>query len=192
VSGNKWAIVAFTIGAIGWLIWWRNRAPAGTVEIIDGAAVPDFFESPDFSTITAPVINFLDDIGMTTKPRGIRNNNPGNIRDNGTNWQGRIGGDGAYVIFDTPENGIRAMTRVLMSYQARGIDTVREIIYTWAPPSENNTAAYMQAVASAMGVDPDTIITRASWLALVKAIIRHENGQQPYLDSTIVNGINAA
>lgn len=89
-------------------------------------------------------------------PRSVRNNNPGNIRNNPNfTWQGQTGVDsGGFAVFDTPENGSRAMARLLQNYQGDGTDanTVNKIIHRWAPPNENDTGRYAQEVADAMGV----------------------------------------
>ena len=95
-------------------------------------------------------------------PRGIRNNNPGNIR-HGQNWQG-LNPDGrnidpAFCVFKSPVFGIRALAKVLMNYKKiHGLNTVRQIISRYAPPNENQTKAYIKTVAEQIGVYPDTII----------------------------------
>lgn len=120
--------------------------------------------------------------------RGIRNHNPGNIRA-GDNWQGMAGIDpDGFVIFRAPEYGVRAMQRILNSYRRRGINTVRGVIETWAPPSENNTAAYVQHVSQVLGVAPDEPLSPARDTALISAIIKHENGAQPYSRALIEQG----
>ncbi|WP_036760018.1 hypothetical protein [Photobacterium halotolerans] len=127
------------------------------------------------------------------KPRGIRNNNPGNIEDNGTAWRGRVGNDGRFVIFDRPENGIRALARTLKTYRnLHGLTTVRGIINRWAPPVENDTSAYVAHVAGALGVSPDTSLSEAETMDIVPLIIRHENGMQPYSAKMLNAGIQAA
>jgi len=116
-----------------------------------------------------------------SQPRGIRNNNPGNIEANAIKWQGATGNDGRFVVFDTPENGIRALARILKTYRDKyGLETVRGIVSRWAPPSENNTGAYIGSVCSRVSVAPDARLAPADYPALVAAIIRHENGVQPY------------
>lgn len=129
------------------------------------------------------------------KPRGIRNNNPGNIR-HGDNWQGLSAEqlDSDFCTFTTPEYGIRAMCKILLNYERRhGLNTVRGIISRWAPPVENNTESYVQSVARALNVDADKEIKVDDYLDyLVPAIIRHENGQQPYSPEVIRMGINMA
>ncbi|VVS92185.1 structural protein [Desulfoluna spongiiphila] len=127
--------------------------------------------------------------------RGIRNNNPGNIR-HGDDWDGlaKVQPDPAFCLFKTPEYGIRAMARVLTNYQRRhGIKTVRGIITRWAPPSENDTAAYVDHVAQVVGVDPDEPLVVTEVLPrLIPVIIKHENGQMPYSDDQIATGIRMA
>jgi hypothetical protein len=128
------------------------------------------------------------------EPRGIRNNNPGNIRaDENFTWNGQVGvDDKGFVIFDKPENGIRATGRNLDSYAIRGVDTIEEIIATWAPRNENNTESYIQAVESGTGWNRNSILSRAHYPELVKAIIKHENGKQPYSDELIQYGLGLA
>jgi hypothetical protein len=131
-------------------------------------------------------------VDMVT-PRGIRNNNPGNIRHSGSQWQGMAAQqtDTAFVQFVSPEYGIRALAKLLANYYTRdGLNTVRQIISKYAPSNENNTDAYAQAVARALGVTPDTVISVPQHLAaLVEAIIQHENGQQPYQMAQINTGV---
>lgn len=128
-------------------------------------------------------------------PRGIRNNNPGNIvYSKANNWVGQIGSDGRYAVFDKSENGIRAMARLLNNYNARyGLSTVNGLINRWAPDTENNTASYVASVANQMGVDPlQRLNLDAVMPSLIAAIIKHENGQQPYTALQINQGIAAA
>jgi hypothetical protein len=132
---------------------------------------------------------------MTTpvmRPRGIRNNNPGNIRFDGTQWRGIKGDDGAFCIFDVPENGIRAIAKILGNYDKRNINTVRKIITEWAPPSENDTEAYIAAVCKFSNLTDRQNITINEWHLLISAIIEHENGQQPYTPEQILDGIARA
>jgi hypothetical protein len=131
--------------------------------------------------------------------RGLRNNNPGNIERNATRWQGMSpdqSGDPRFVVFTDAKWGIRAIARLMLSYQNQyDLRSIRRLIGRWAPPGENNTGAYVAAVASGVGVDPDAEIDvdQASVMApLVKAIILHENGQNPYPDSAISEGIHLA
>ena len=133
--------------------------------------------------------------------RGIRNHNPGNIERTSIRWQGMSAdqsGDPRFVVFDSAEYGVRALARVLQNYANQGRITVRAIIERWAPPSvngrvENDTGAYVNAVAAALNVNPDSPINVGSALPdLVRAIIRHENGFNPYSDDTINAGVRMA
>ena len=118
-------------------------------------------------------------------PRGIRNNNPGNIRDSNDKWQGlsKIDNDTAFSVFDDPTWGIRALASTLVTYQDRHkLRTIRGIIGRWAPPVENDTGAYVNAVAANCNVSADAIIDLHKYeimCPLVESIIRHENGQGP-------------
>ena len=141
-------------------------------------------------------------------PRGIRNNNPGNIDYNERNpWQGldkKKPSDGRFCRFVGPEWGIRAIAKVIRNYAKRdgtqgvggkGIDTVQEIINRWAPPVENDTGAYVSQVAKVVGVSPTEPLNLEddnTMAKLVTAIIRHENGVQPYPADLILAGVKLA
>lgn len=138
---------------------------------------------------------------VTSAVRGIRNNNPGNIRKSATAWQGLSAdqSDPAFFRFDAMEYGIRAIVKILQTYQGTyGLNTVRKIINRWAPPVENNTDAYVSYVAARLGVSPDSAISvndGNTVFALVRAIIAQENGAAPALlisDSTVAAGIALA
>lgn len=142
--------------------------------------------------VTAVKNTILEGLGM----RGIRNNNPGNIRHSATKWQGQSATqtDSAFVQFETPEYGIRALSKVLDTYSKKyNLNTVRGIINRYAPPSENITGAYVSAVAGALGMSPDQAINVTAVKAqLVAAIIKHENGLNPYALATINSGVTMA
>jgi hypothetical protein len=113
--------------------------------------------------------------------RGIRNNNPGNIRVSKDQWEGMTGDDGAFVTFDSPESGVRALGKNLLSYSRQGYDSIEKIINRWAPPNENDTKAYIDSVVAATGIpatqsldlsDPDTLSS------LAQAISFHETGSR--------------
>lgn len=118
-------------------------------------------------------------------PRGIRNNNPGNIRDSNDKWQGlaKIDNDTSFAVFEDPTWGIRALAVILITYQDRyKLRSIRTIINRWAPPSENNTDAYVNQVANACHKAADESINVHDYeimCPLVEAIIRHENGAGP-------------
>lgn len=113
--------------------------------------------------------------------RGVRNSNPGNLRKSKDQWEGAIGDDGAFVIFDSPESGVRALAKNLQSYGRQGYDSIEKIINRWAPPNENDTQSYIDSVVSATGIpatqsldlsNPDTLSS------LAQAISFHETGSR--------------
>jgi len=111
--------------------------------------------------------------------RGIRNNNPGNIRRNAIQWKGMqaVQNDKAFVQFISPEYGFRAMVRILRSYQGRGLNSVREIIRTYAPATENKTENYINFVAGRLSVKPnDQLEVESRMSELIQAITVFENG----------------
>jgi hypothetical protein len=114
--------------------------------------------------------------------RGLRNNNPGNIRLDGTKWRGEVhpSRDGAFKTFETMAWGYRAMFVVLNTYREKyGLRTIRQMVGRWAPPCENDTAAYVDAVArwSAVGADCRVDTTDSdAMMPIVAAMSRMENG----------------
>ncbi|WP_157800488.1 hypothetical protein [Serratia sp. TKO39] len=135
--------------------------------------------------------------GNSSAARGLRNNNPGNIEASDKNpWEGQIGSDGRFAKFETPEHGIRALGKNLLTYyQKHGLDTVGEIITRWAPPKENKTDAYIKAICDQLGVAADQqidVTNPRTLAALCAGIVNHENGSQPYTDEQIGSGVSAA
>lgn len=126
-------------------------------------------------------------------PRGIRNNNPGNIVKTPQAWNGEIqGNDNKFKTFASPQAGINAVGTLLNKYYAQGKNTIADIIRTYAPPSENNTIGYIRDVAKKLNVNPLQKLNLSDPMvkgALVKAIIEHENGHVPYSDNTILGSI---
>lgn len=160
-----------------------------------GASYMDFISQNGEPSDTGGAMRVPSAGGGSGDPRGVRNNNPGNIRATGKPWDGQTGDDGEYAKFATPEHGIRALGRNLLSYNKQGFDTVQEIIGRWAPPNENDTGAYVKTVAAKLGVAPDAQIdlTDINTLSkLSKAIMQHENGQMNYSDAQINSGLQAA
>lgn len=137
--------------------------------------------------------------------RGERNCNPANIIFSPQNeWRGQLGleilppgrkDEPRFCRFDTPQNGIRALAKLLLHYEAEGLSTVRQIIDRYAPPVENDTRGYAGAVAAYLGVDenaPLVLSDPETMEKLVKAIIREENGHIVYDDSVIGQGVARA
>jgi hypothetical protein len=104
--------------------------------------------------------------------------------------------DPTFCQFVDPVYGIRAIARILGTYyDIYRLYTVRGIISRWAPPNENDTESYIQNVAKQCGVKPDDVLhihVDSVLMGLIKGIIQHENGEQPYPDQLIEQGIQLA
>lgn len=116
------------------------------------------------------------------EPRGIRNNNPGNIRRSSDNWQGLapVQADPHFFQFASMPYGYRALIKTLQTYRRKhGLQSIAELISRWAPTNENHTAAYIRAVCKEMQV-PSTYVPdvddKGTMCALAAAISRVENG----------------
>lgn len=128
-------------------------------------------------------------------PRGVRNNNPGNIRL-GDQWQGlcSVQTDKSFCQFSEIAYGIRCLGYILRNsyFQRQGLNTVSKIITRWAPSTENDTPAYIAAVSKGLGIHGDDLIDLRSDNMLgdlVQCIIKHECGSQPYTGLQIIAGI---
>lgn len=115
--------------------------------------------------------------------RGLRNNNPGNIRHDKDKWQGEVfpSRDKAFKQFESMAWGYRAMFHLLNNYsRLHGLNTIRQIIGRYAPPEDNNnTAAYVSTVSRLSGVGADIKVTttnRDVMIPIVAAMSKVENG----------------
>lgn len=131
-------------------------------------------------------------------PRGIKNHNPLNIRINpANNWQGRVdptkNTDRAFEQFTDAVWGIRAGARnIIFHYDRNGADTIRKLITLWAPPNENDTEAYIRFVAGESGFQSNQKLDfhlHEHLRPVLVAMIRIENGVQPYTDAQIDAGL---
>lgn len=115
-------------------------------------------------------------------PRGIRNNNPLNIRI-GNTWLGEVKNptDNEFEQFVHVCYGLRAGFILLKRYINRyKLNTIEKIISRWAPHNENNTRSYINQVARGMNIDPDTPLLyedKNRMCALVYEMVYVENGQ---------------
>jgi hypothetical protein len=97
--------------------------------------------------------------------RGIRNNNPLNIRLSSDKWQGQVlpqrgSGEGAFCQFYSMEYGWRAAFVILCRtyYGKYGLKTIRDLVSRWAPAKENNTEAYIRHVSDYTGISPNKVL----------------------------------
>ena len=118
-------------------------------------------------------------------PRGIRNNNPLNIRRGKDQWKGLRAQqtDASFCQFESLEFGWRAAFYLLTRtyYHKYRLFTIRAIINKWAPPNENLTATYIQNVCQLAKIGPDEPIGIPSdqperWIAVGEAMAIQENG----------------
>lgn len=126
----------------------------------------------------------------TTIPRGLRNNNPGNIRKNSDVFQGETkSSDSEFKQFETMAYGYRAMFKILSNYIRRyRLDTIRKIINRWAPKNENDTSAYITQVSSCSGIpadDPIDFRNREQMIRIVAAMSKVENGREADMSDVI-------
>ena len=135
------------------------------------------------------------------EPRGIRNNNPLNIRLSSDKWQGQIngkgnidgnsslsseraGGEAVFCVFSSMEYGWRAAFVILCKtyYGKYKLRTIRDIVSRWAPAKENNTPAYIRHVSDYTGIGPDRDLGDpqthpTNWLLIGYAMAVMENGK---------------
>lgn len=129
-------------------------------------------------------------------PRGIRNNNPLNIRI-GNTWLGERANptDPAFEEFVAMEYGVRAAFIILRRYIKRyRKDTITSIVSTWAPANENNTQRYIDQVSAQMALDPTEPIKyedKETMCKLVAAMAKVECGQ-PIPEIVIMKGYDMA
>ena len=126
------------------------------------------------------------------EPRGIRNNNPLNIRKSKDNWQGlrTLQEDREFCQFSSMAYGWRAAFVILCKtyYGKYKLKTIRAIITRWAPPKENNTEAYIRRVTDRIGIGADRELGSpqehpAQWMmiAMAMAIVECGTTQLDYL-----------
>lgn len=125
------------------------------------------------------------------QPRGLRNNNPGNIRITKDKWQGLrlVQEDKSFFQFTEMKWGYRALIRTLQNYRRRhGCQTIADFINRWAPPSENNTGGYISCVCKEMQV-PNSFVPdvddKATMCAFAAAISLVENGVPAVMEDVV-------
>lgn len=143
-------------------IWDGIQKPAGKAE-------PSRVEPPRGTT--------LQSVTPVEQQGEVRNNNPGNIR-----YAGQASATGAdsrgFAIFPNLATGIREANRQLDLYASRGTNTIAKIVKAWAPPNENDTAAYIARVAAAVGKGANEELTPADRQKLLQAIFNKGEGNK--------------
>ena len=168
----------------------------------------------EFKTVGGDAIQISDAVTgpyaqKYPKIRGIRNNNPGNIRISNVKWEGKVprekNTDGNFEQFCAPEFGIRALVMNAKNYQVKhNLWTPRAMIWKWAPPNENNSNKYVQDVIrifhqssyeKARNITADTSFTMTDpelAYCMTCGIILKECGVNPYPEGMIKRAINSA
>lgn len=131
--------------------------------------------------------------------RGEAAHNAGNLRYNARiAWLGEDAppqDDRGYCRFKDDFYGLRALAMDLYHKWARGLRTVEQIISVYAPPSENDTDSYIADVCERLAVKPDTLLDFSrigNLVAMVRAVIKHEQGRIIYAPDLIVKAVGAA
>lgn len=132
--------------------------------------------------------------GYKSAPRGIRNNNPGNLNYAGQAGATMEGGEGGrFAVFESMQHGVAALYKQLQLYFKRGINTLSSIVKTYAPASDNNNVdAYVSALTKATGKGANEVLDSgdtATIARLMKGIVDHENGKGYISSSDIMGGI---
>ena len=127
-------------------------------------------------------VSYLGDMSL---PRGMRNNNPGNLIISNEKWHGKVhreqNTDGKFEQFYYYVDGVRAMIIDLKGDIKEGTNTVRKLVHEYAPDSEltNDTESYIASVSSQTGFNPDQVLIpdEATLDKIVRAITSFENGR---------------
>lgn len=163
----------------------EDEAGGGAAGAATGSAAPSASATP---SAPAPAASG----GSQQAPRGIRNNNPGNLNYVGQAGATKEGGpNGRFAVFGSMQEGVAALVRQIGLYVKRGRNTIRKILEVYAPPGENNTNAYIAVVSKALGIGPDDALDTENAqqvMGLVRAIANHENGKGHVSDADIAGG----
>jgi len=130
----------------------------------------------------------------TSGTRGVRNNNPGNIKIANNAWEGKVpvsqNTDGTFEQFVSMPYGVRALRVLLTNYINKGYNTIEKIINKYAPSSENHTQNYINYVSGKTGLMANTPVYSLNVPEILKAIIEFENGQGHVSLDDINKGLN--
>ena len=135
-------------------------------------------------------LDSLSFLGNSAMPRGMRNNNPGNIEKSSSQWKGKVppdkNTDDRFEQFTAYVWGVRAMIRLIRdTYMiTNGLQTIEEIITKYAPGHENDTFSYIQAVSNQSGYLAGEHLTPGydELIKIIPAMAYHENGRDAISD----------
>lgn len=186
---------ALAVGLVGWFIYKKISRPASIETVITSNPVAETQQKESVSNLASNVIDQVVQVTGVAMPRGIRNNNPLNIKYNSANdWVGQTGKDsGGFCVFDEPKNGVRAAARILNSYRKIGLGSIRQIVTRWTSGDSTKIQSnYINHVSSALNIGPDVALNTNNFAALLSAMTYFENGQNPYPMSLFVGGVASA
>jgi hypothetical protein len=155
--------------------------------------IGDWANTPVVQAGAAPVAPPATQAVQTSAqvPLGIRNNNPGNLRQ----WAGMPRDAGGYAVFPTMQAGLTAAARNLVAQQQiHGLGTIRGIIGRWAPSSENDTASYVSDLSKRTGFAADQQLNLQDprvLAPLLSGIVRHEGNGAGVTDEMINKAVAA-
>ena len=165
------------------LIRRRNKRKRGLLPPSGSDTSPSNFLTTNRNTLPANFRNWNGgNTYLTSSPRGIRNNNPGNLIYTNIKWNGKLpksqNKDRRFEMFIAPEYGVRAMIKDLKHDIKKGKNTVPLLISEYAPKHENNTRAYITTVCKDLKVNKRTrlLATKNTLRLLVFSIAKVENG----------------
>jgi hypothetical protein len=214
LEGFKKALAENPVEVIAELTGAGLITKVGAVKLTNKLKDPDFLQSMAVAPIGGllgskesvaeeSLDGVLDGVKKPKVVRNVRSNNPGNIKDFGIKWNGMTGtesggtvAEGEFVVFDKPENGIRALTRDLTNKRKRGLDTITKILNKYAPNGkENDTKSYIKDVARDVGIGATDKLSDKNMYKMIKAITKHEGGKESlkhFSDSIIKKGMKSA
>ncbi len=126
---------------------------------------------------------YTDLRGQANLPRGFRNNNPLNLVRTTIKWQGKVphsvSTDKQFEQYVTMEDGLRAGMIDILGDISEGKNTLRKLIYEFAPPHENATENYIKAVAKALNMSADAVLrlNQSQFRTMIEAMVRVENAR---------------
>ena len=166
--------------------------------IINDLAIEDEDTAqPSVEEIATTALDQVDSEDLReSSVRSIRNNNPGNIKKTNTQWEGMTQeqADSTFVSFESPEMGVRALARVLNTYNTQyNLDDISGMVSRFAPPTENDTQNYIKFVSEKSGIPRNRKITLQDnpedMKKVIAAMIEMEGGSDSvkYFTPSIIN-----
>lgn len=108
---------------------------------------------------------------------GYKLNNPFNIRYNYLNeWVGQLPPIHGFCHFVSLEYGVRAFSLLYHTYINKYHCTVRQFVHRFAPPTENDTNAYLRTIFRLTSFPPGYCLTSHDLVRFGSAVLQVEQG----------------